>query len=123
MPKRLDTGVAVSPDGTQTGYIYSPKAALHFIRTILKRNIGESTIRLWRSKSKGPAFHRDGDGQIWYHEDDLRDFFAQRPVTEDGRSNSSQQIQTVAADALTMIGGERPRRKLRLPVHSSQNAA
>jgi hypothetical protein len=111
MPKRVDDGVAINRDGKPIGRLFSPKAAVYYIRNELHRSIGESTMRLWRSKGTGPVFHRDEEGQLWYHEKDLIKFYSTRPEMRDGRSGSMNR--TKAVDVENLIPSRRV--KLRLP--------
>lgn len=89
MPKRPDTAIARTKSGKEER-LYSPSAAVRFAREECNFMVGDSTMRLWRSNGKGPAFERDSSRTIWYRESVLREFFRRKgqeqPLFADNQS-------------------------------------
>lgn len=78
MPSRPTVAMTKRRDGKGTERLFAPSAAVAFVKNELNRSTGESTLRMWRATSGGPAFQKDGYNFVWYRESDLRAFFLGR---------------------------------------------
>lgn len=99
MPKRPD--MAVMPRrGKDDETLYSPSAALKFIKEVLGYSLGESTMRLWRRNGKGPPWYRDSAGKLWYKEGSLKKFYAGKEADLDPLTVAEQKAHVLEVDHL-----------------------
>ena len=99
MPKRPD--MAVMPrKGKSDETLYSPSAALRFIKEVLGHSLGESTMRLWRRNGKGPTWYRDTEGNLWYKERALRTYYAGRETDRDPLAEAEQKANPLEINSL-----------------------
>ena len=82
MPQRPPIAQTLRRDGKGNETIYSPGAAAMYVKSVLKRSVGDSTLRMWRKIDAGPTYHKDRYGFVWYRESDLRKFFLGRNQME-----------------------------------------